>query len=782
MPVTLPPAEHAAPRSLAAAGLPPRVRKALEAALAVVTDDIEPHLGAMLDEFEEELFRLADQARNPGIESGYMQTLRSFRLNRADLVPRFILELEAQVAAIRTPRSAHATPLPGGPGYGPATAGFGTLSLVDESVMDEDTVLREIAARQEARANLALHLLGQRFGVLAGAPAFDTERLPLGPQALCRAMRAAAHALDIEHDSRLLLYRIFDRHVMQGFWRVLDRLDELLDREGILSGLTYVPVRIRPSPQPRERTGEARPAAATPPARDAAPADRAPATPAPGRGGYRAGDPQRPHTGWMGEPIEELDEDEQLASQQLQQLLNSRRELLGKLRPGRKSAGGAPIATEEVFSALGHLQGQSMTAGGTLQTLADVKQTLLAQARQRRGVHAELSPRDNDTFELLGMLFGNLEEEIRADAPAASLVKRLQVPLLRVALRDSAFFVRSRHPARQLLNTVAESAAKWLDDADFDPQFLQPLQAAVNHVIEKYHGDLEVFTASNEQLQTHLQAQVRKAELLEKRHAEAARGKEKLEIAKLRTAEVMAGLVGDRRLPRFTRALLNQAWADVLTLTLLRQGEESEAWERQLDATRRIIDACSRDDAPSDPGLVQHIEASLAQVGYHGEEASVIAQRLTSSRADEDEDEPASRTELAMKLKARTRLGEDAERKKPQLPPRTPEEQARYEQLKVMPFGTWIEFVTNQQGDVVRRRLSWFSPITDRALFVNQRGQRVGEQSLDSVARMLAAGQARIVTAGQARLVDRAWQAAMHALRSFAGLGEKDAGTEGVTA
>ena len=776
MPVTLPPAEPAVPRSLAAAGLPDRVRKALEAALSMVTDDIEPHLGAMLNEFEEELFRLADQARNPGTESGYMQTLRAFRLNRADLVPRFIIELEAQVAAIRTPPSP-SSPASAPGAYGQPQSGFGTLSLVDQSVMDEDTVLREIAARQEARANLALHLLGQRFGVLAAAPAFDTERLPLGPQALCRAMRGAAQALDIEHDSRLLLYRIFDRHVMQGYWRVLDRLDELLDREGILAGLTYVPVRARPIAQPRE-PAEAD-AAGAPGRREAAPAATGAGQ---GRAVYRATDPQRPHTGWMGEPIEELDEDEQLASQQLQQLLNSRRELLGKLRPARGTAPGTVMATDDVVSALGHLQGRALSVGGAPQTLADVKQTLLAQARQRRGAHAELSPRDNDTFELLGMLFGNLDEEIRADAPAASLVKRLQVPLLRVALRDSAFFVRSRHPARQLLNTVAESAAKWLDDADFDPQFLQPLQSAVNHVVEKYQDDLEVFTASNDQLQTHLQAQVRKAELLEKRHAEAARGKEKLEIAKLRTAEVMADLVGDQRLPRFTRALLNQAWADVLTLTLLRQGEESEAWARQLDTTRRIIDACSRDDAPHDQDLVDHVEASLGQVGYQGEEAVVIAQRLTSSRADEDGDDPASRTELAMKLKARTRLGEDAERKKPQLPPRTPEEQARYEQLKVLPFGTWIEFVTNQQGDVVRRRLSWFSPVTGRALFVNQRGQRSGEQSLDSVARMMAAGQARIVTAGQARLVDRAWQAAMHALRSFAGLGERDAESGGAPA
>jgi Protein of unknown function (DUF1631) len=133
-----------------------------------------------------------------------------------------------------------------------------------------------------------------------------------------------------------------------------------------------------------------------------------------------------------------------------------------------------------------------------------------------------------------------------------------------------------------------------------------------------------------------------------------------------------------------------------------------------------------------------------------------------------------------MKLKARTRLGEDAAKaKKPVLPPRTPEEQARYDQLRVMPFGSWIEFVTNQQGDVVRRRLSWYSPMTDNALFVNQRGQRVGEQSLDSLARMITHGQARIVTAERARLVDRAWQAALNALRSFAGSGEDTAVAEG---
>ena len=95
--------------------------------------------------------------------------------------------------------------------------------------------------------------------------------------------------------------------------------------------------------------------------------------------------------------------------------------------------------------------------------------------------------------------------------------------------------------------------------------------------------------------------------MAERRHVEAARGKEKLEVAKRRAAETISEIVGEQRLPKFVRALLNQAWADVLTLTLLRQGPDSADWQRQLDMTRRIVDTCGRSGGSSDADLASHI-------------------------------------------------------------------------------------------------------------------------------------------------------------------------------
>ena len=247
---------------------------------------------------------------------------------------------------------------------------------------------------------------------------------------------------------------------------------------------------------------------------------------------------------------------------------------------------------------------------------------------------------------------------------------------------------------------------------------------------------------------------------------EAARGKDRLEVAKQKAADTIQTALRDQQPQKFVQALLSQAWADVLTLTLLRNGENSDDWHEQLQTTLRIVAATTAgEDVPADSELAERIEKSLVQVGYHEDEASAIARRLSSTA----EDESTSRTELTARLKARARLGEQTPAKKKTPHPRTAQEQECYDYLRTLPFGTWFEFTKNQQGDVHRQRLSWFSPVTGNALFVNQRGQRVGEQSLDTLAHLMAQGQALVVTEDKGRLIDRAWNATLKALRSLTG-------------
>src|SRR3546814_9693869 len=69
-------------------------------------------------------------------------------------------------------------------------------------------------------------------------PYTQLARAPLGPRALCRAMRDASQTLQVPYEARLLLYRIFDRQVMAGYSRALEMLDEAMNAAGVLPGLS----------------------------------------------------------------------------------------------------------------------------------------------------------------------------------------------------------------------------------------------------------------------------------------------------------------------------------------------------------------------------------------------------------------------------------------------------------------------------------------------------------------------------------------------------------------
>jgi hypothetical protein len=159
----------------------------------------------------------------------------------------------------------------------------------------------------------------------------------------------------------------------------------------------------------------------------------------------------------------------------------------------------------------------------------------------------------------------------------------------------------------------------------------------------------------------------------------------------------------------------------------------------------------------------------------HAEEAVQVAQRLLGIPAQTAAANDATTTELALKLKQRQRLGEQATADAtpvappPALPPLAPEspEQRIYQRLRQLPFGTWFEFIDPANGRVTQRKLAWYSPVNGHSLFVNRRGLRGDEMTLEQLAHEMACGRVREVPPVRESLFDRAWQALTHQLRQL---------------
>ncbi len=758
-----------AARTLSSRQFPKRVRLLLESILEYASDELERGLTRTLNEFEQQIFKFAEQSRSTSVQTRWLDALRVVKRNRPDLVPRFLIQLEQSLADLAEPRRETRTRPSQAPG-----SRTGELSLVDEAEMDESTVINEIASRIEMRNSLSIYLLGQRFGVLAAQPAFDADTLPVGPQVLMKMLREASVCLDLAGEHRLLLFRVFERQVLAAYSRFVETINSDLAKVGILPNLTYVPFRGRGSAQTLATDAAKKDVGRSTAARDGAAESlkdqlRPMLTPGLDEGALTGG------------PINTTTQSLTPAQtfHQVRQLLSGRRQLLSKLA-GSGQAGNennVAISAQAVQSTLSELQSApSPTAmiGGKpqLRTITQLRQDLLVRLAKQTSDNQSptLTEEDNDTFELVGMLYDHIMKEVKPTSPAASLLTKLQVPLMRVALEDKGFFSEEQHPARQMLNAVAETGAYWLADDDADDALMEKMSTLVDRTTREFDGNLDLFKALLSDLGAHLQTVARKAEVAERRHVEAARGKEKLAMARKNASLVVDALTRQQNISRFTQTLLSQVWTDVIALTSLRHGEDSELWRQQINTAERLIQLAkpggSKDADPE--GLFDDVTGALMQVGYHFDEASAIAHRLIDPEGV-SKDKSGSRTELTMKLKARTRLGEDvAEHVQPtrQL---SDEEKQKQELIRTLPFGTWFEFVTNQTADRVRRRMSWYSTVTGTVLFVNHRGQKVAEETFEHLAQLMVRKEAFVVQEQRTSMIERAWQAVIGALRSFAG-------------
>ncbi len=830
---------------LTQASLAPRVRSLLEGTYQTAWPLLDEGVAKALDELDLELFKQAEKAGNVNEQNKTFEGLREFRRRRADFVGVFRDLVQRGMLALVDEKLHEEAPPP----LRPRAQAIRELSLIDPVELEQELILGEIAARADIRANVALHALAYRFGVIAGSGPLEHEALPLGPHKLCNALRAAARRFDVLVAHRVLLFRQLDRTFFADPLPFYDALNRYLIDHRVFAHLHLAPRKVPTAGAPAPAT--------TPSAADAAVAESQPASsaapqaPAPfndPRGALPAA-PDAPSMRAQAElPADFRNSPAALAFQQVvaataneqaraqsamssgetamdTQFFATLRELLaGRRGPQPADVGEArPLAdTRDVQSILTVLQSQPaapVMAGGKWvnRGVSHIKQDMMNQLRSLSdGATPRLREEDSDTIDLVGFLFDHLLADYRPNSLSHGLMSRLQVPLLKVALKDKSFFTRRNHPARQLLNTIAETSSYWIEDEDQDRPVIEKMRVVVDRVIKEFDDDVSVFDRLFDDLSKHMGGLQKKAEVAERRHVEAAKGREKLDLARAAAQEAVQQRIFERELPAAVKALLESTWTDAIALSLLRQGIDSAATRERLGIVDQLLalfapgkSLAERQQALDD--LRGPLEDGLGAVGFHEDAISKACDdiaRLIEQHASEHPEKEFASPAIEQLVKQNPRLGGDSRPsvavpepepavvpaegdaappstilqnlRKVEALPLGPKERDMIERVKLLPFGTWFEFVLNQQGEKARRKLCWFSPVTGRCLFVNPRGGKAEERMIDQLARDLLRGNAHVVEESQEKLIDRAWKGIVSALKGV-GIGNKAAAAAATT-
>ncbi|HEX6733229.1 MAG TPA: DUF1631 family protein [Azonexus sp.] len=608
------------------------------------------------------------------------------------------------------------------------------LQIVDYGEMDEDLALKSLARRLKDKCEAELYGLGRRFNYLVGREDAAEDANPSSPDVFARALRAALRDAEFDTRARQVLFRHFEASIDTDVGPVYHALNAHLLQHGILPNL-------------RRDYGRA----AGQPAGASARKD-APASPA----GQAPGD----------------------MFEMLQRLLAGTAPLAASAAP----AGHAPAA-HAFASPLAALAGSGerqapaahvWTSLETFQHMAPVAASpqllggelanVLHQFRATE-VGQGLGQLDAITVDIVAMLFDMIFDDREIADPIKALVGRLQIPVLKVAMLDRSFFSSKAHPTRRLLDVISRAALRWGRDVGHD----DPLYRKIAEVIERIHQDFKQDTALFETLHRDLEAFLKTYEEAAESHVGRAA---KLVIQ--RELEELAALAADSELqlwlgsdlPGAVRELLDHEWRALLTRIHLKEGPDSEAWQKALATAGDLVDSVrTKHDgqerqalARQLPVLIKQLSAGFDRLALAPERRHVLLDALFSLHAaalrgsepppaaHEHFPEPAHEAEAEPPAIASQSL-DDGEVKVQSISVSTPNFGAFRNQQDVAALqrGDWVEYL-QADGSAIRYRLSWVSPQRGIFLFTNPESPNALAVSPEAMSMQIERGEVRILS------------------------------------
>ncbi len=711
-------------------------------------------LGRVLGKADDWLFDLA-QKEEVLVGSPHMDSMRKLRMARTPLENGFKRHFDTGFESMRR-GVLH-------------ESNFGhVMSLVADDELEVQLASEFVVEAVVNAHGPALNVIAQRFAALVSVQQLEPSLNPLSAANLANSIYVAQRDVQLPPSIRVVLYKYFERELVQSLGSLLTELNARMSAAGIRAELGN-PRPVNAAPEPAPAPAALRPAQGSNDDKQMFDAlcsmlhafrpqmnsgntgsakmrgsgiANAGANPNMGAGAGMAGAGSSGAQGFSG---------------------------------GATNSNERPMAMAEMVSVLSLLQRQVPHAvqaammDPKVSLAHDLKKEMLRSAKNI-GVPMDqirLSQDDEDAVDLVGMLFDVLFDERDFEQLARGLMSRLVVPYVKAAVLDRRMFMNKGHPARRLLNSLAEAVEGNKGEGPQERELLQKAENTVDVLVADFNEDMAIFETLEQELRSFLDQHRRRMELAERRATEAQRGQERLEQARTLASAELAKRVTGLNLPAAVDDFFSRCWAHHLSMIALREGPDSQPWNAALgvaDALLELLPSAEHPNrraiAPSMINMREPLETVLASSGITGESAQQTIHGLQVSME--------SMVQLPATIEITTAPA--IEERKPLLSVVSNKDALDYNVedipvLRNLAVGMWVHLAADDDK-LHPAKLSWISPISSRLMFVNRRGVRVLVASLEELAAMKKQG--KLIVREQENLFDQAMQSVMGRLKTEA--------------
>jgi hypothetical protein len=388
------------------------------------------------------------------------------------------------------------------------------------------------------------------------------------------------------------------------------------------------------------------------------------------------------------------------------------------------------------------------------------------------------------TIEMVAMLFDFIFETKDLPDGIKALLARLQIPVLKAAMLDGAFFAKKTHPSRLLVNEMAHAGLGWSPVMGPEDPLYRKIDEIVHQILDNFSDDLAIFEDQRGVLQAFLAEEEKAAEQNIQSSADEINLKDRQQIASVLAKAQIEKRVESSPVPNFLATFLRQKWQGTLEHVYLADGEDSESWESGVTTLEDLVWSVQPKRSPEDrrhlvallPSLLKRLSAGMQIRGWGADEREAFMANLVEAHAAAVKpslSQAASPTAaVAEAARAQAELakaaGDEARAAKAealadamaqaQPEPVEPQDQViaddYLEIARSLERGMWIEFEADD-GHLAFAKLAWVSPLRGTYLFTNRQGQKALSMTAEELAERFRADRARVVEAEP--LIDRAF-------------------------
>jgi Protein of unknown function (DUF1631) len=367
---------------------------------------------------------------------------------------------------------------------------------------------------------------------------------------------------------------------------------------------------------------------------------------------------------------------------------------------------------------------------------------------------------DRITLDVIALLFDYIFRDRAIPDPLRSLFGRLQVPIVKAALLDRSFFSDRRHPARQLLDNLADAAVGSTNDEAYLATFTALATDVVDGICREFEVDIEVFDRANLRLRAFIDGERQSVTDSVAPDMVAALSAEEEETDRSHVRAFLRDRLAGLDVPFDVRSFVETVWADHMTSLRREHGPDSEAWTAGLRTLDDMLWSIGAKERSAQKARLTKMIPSL--IG--GLRRACTAQQLPVDRVRAFFDALYKLHMAAIKPAQGVTVvmgDESTPAVSPAFAGPVPVIANVHDFVSEMAVGTWLSFTKEER--TTNARLTWVSPLRTKYLFTSRAKTRAFVYTPEELAYELGAGMVNLVVE-PVPLFDRAVSAALDTL------------------